>query len=230
MMTTPTPPSFDKPRSPSPSRAGQLAEYLDRRESNLVHPRLVEDELLRSDWHPIEAANAAAQYRRRFNEHNLGYSALLLTTGLAALAAGTSGHILTASLDRPLDRDALATWLSVLFCSIPFALWAHRWAARVDRDDPVAAWSRSRRTLALVLLWACAVVGVGRLVTYAAQLIGSLLGATWAQGASVAAGAINVVITISIAGPLGAWAFRFLHRFDDEDASVPIAQRHRGGR
>ena len=120
MMTTPTPPSFDKPRSPSPARAGQLAEYLDRRESNLVHPRLVEDELLRSDWHPIEAANAAAQYRRRFNEHNLGYSALLLTTGLAALAAGTCGHLLTASLDRPLDRDVLAAWLSVLFCSIPY--------------------------------------------------------------------------------------------------------------
>ena len=230
MMTTPTPPSFDKPISPSPSQAGQLAEFLDRRESELLHPRLVEEQLLRHDWHPVHAASAAAQYRRRFNEHNLGYSALLLTTGLAALAAGTSGHLLTAGLDRPIDRDALAGWLAVLFCSIPFALFAHRWAARVDRDDPVAAWSRSRRGLALVLVWGCALVGVGRLVVYAAEMIGALLGATWAQGASVAAGAVNVAITIGIAVPLGLWAFRFLHRFDAEDASVPVAQRHRGGR
>lgn len=227
MITKPNPPSYDNHRWPSPSRAGQVATWLDEREKELVHPRLVEQRLVRNDWNPTEAAITAAQYRRRFNEHDLGYAALLIATGLAALAAGTCGHLLTAGLDRPINRDALAGWLSVLFCCLPFALWAHRWAARVDRNDPVAAWSRSRRGLALMLVWACGVVGIGRLVIYAGQLVGVLVGATWAQHASVAAGAINVAITVSIAAPLGLWAYRFLHRFDTEDPSVPVAQRRR---
>jgi hypothetical protein len=153
---------------------------------------------------------------------------LLITTGLAALAVGTCGHLLTVGFDKPVNRNALAGWLSVLVCSLPFAVWSHRWAARVDRRDPVAAWSRSRRNLAIALVWACGIVGLGRLFVYAGQLIGVLLGATWAHQVSVTAGAVNVAITLSIAAPLGWWAFRFLHRFDDEDPSVPVPQRRRG--
>jgi hypothetical protein len=229
MITQPDP-TVDNTIRPSPSNAGELARWLDARESELAHPRMVEEQLVRAGWHPGHAAAAALQYRRRFNEHALGYSALMIATGLCALAAGTSGHLLTAGLGRPVDRDALAGWLTLLVCSLPFAAWAHRWAARVDRDDHVAAWSRSRRSMALVLLWACGVVGIGRLFIYAAELIGVLLGASWAQGATVAAGAINVGITVSIALPLGLWAFSFLHRFDSEDPSVPAPLRRRGGR
>jgi hypothetical protein len=230
MITQPNPTGIDHPIGPLPSSAGEVASWLDARESELAHPRLIEEQLLRAGWYPGHALAASLQYRRRFNEHALGYSALMIATGLSALAAGTSGHLLTAGLDHPIDRNALAAWVTVLVCSLPFAAWAHRWAARVDRDDHVAVWSRSRRSLALVLVWACGIVGIGRLFIYAAELIGVLLGATWARGATVAAGAINVGITVSIALPLGLWAFRFLHRFDNEDPSVPSAQRRRGGR
>jgi hypothetical protein len=125
--------------SPSPSNASGLVSWLDERESELAHPRLVESQLVHAGWHQNHAAAVAAQYRRRFNEHALGYSALMVTTGVAALAAGTAGHLSTVGLDQPIDRDALAVWLSALVCSVPYGV-VTQWAARVDRDDPVAAW------------------------------------------------------------------------------------------
>jgi hypothetical protein len=230
MITQPDPTAIADPIPPSPSKAAELVSWLDDRESELAHPSEVESQLTHAGWYPNHAAAAATQYRRRFNEHALGYSVLMATTGVAALAAGTAGHLVTVGLDQPINRNALAGWLSALVCTVPFAVWSHRWAARVDRDDPVAAWSRSRRTMALLLAWACGVVGVVRLFVYAAQLIGVMLGATWAHSVSLAAGAINVAITVGIALPLGLWAFRFLHRFDSEDPAVPAPQRRRGAR
>jgi hypothetical protein len=201
--------------------------WLDQSEADLVHPGRVEDQLRRQGWAPMPAAAIANQYRRRFNEHTLGYTALLVTTGVSALALGTTGHILTGGLNRPVNRNALAIWLSVLLCLLPFATWAHHWAARVDREDPVAVWSRPRRTLAQVLLWACGVVGGLRLITYATQLVGSLVHASWVAGHSLLAGFINVLIAIAIALPLGLWSYRFLHRFDGEDPTAPPSQRQR---
>jgi hypothetical protein len=229
-MITQDPTHAINPISPSPSNAAELVSWLDDRERELAHPRLVESQLVHAGWHQGHAVAAAAQYRRRFNEHALGYSVLMVTTGVAALSAGTAGHLATAGLDQPINRNALAGWLSALVCSLPFAVWSHRWAARVDRLDPVAAWSRSRRTMALMLAWACGVVGAVRLFIYAAELIGVVLGASWATSVSVVAGAINVAITVGIALPLGLWSFSFLHRFDSEDPSVPAPQRRRDGR
>ena len=204
-----------------------LAEWMDRCEAGLVHPDVVRDQLRRTGWTETQAAAAADDYRRRFNEHPLGYAALLVSTGMAALAAGTAGHELTAGLDHPVNRDHLAIWLSVLLCTLPFAGWAHQWAARVDRDDVVAVWSRPRRQLALVLLWACGIVGGFRLLSYAARLVGYLLKAPWAQGYSLGAGALNVAIAIGISLPLGLWAYAFLHRFDAEDPTARPRQRPR---
>ena len=208
-----------------PERAGEIAAWLDHCEEHLVHPSEINERLQRGGWSPGQASAVSTRYRRRFNEHTLGYSALLVATGLTALAAGTSGHLLAAGIDAPVNRNDLAAWLSVFVCALPFAVWAHRWAAKVDRVDPVAIWSGPRRTLARVLLWACGIVGVGRLLVYAGQLIGVLVGATWAHGASVVTGAVNVAITIGIALPLYAWAFGFLHRFDGEDPTVPVTRR-----
>ncbi|MDQ1429054.1 MAG: hypothetical protein QOK39_2530, partial [Acidimicrobiaceae bacterium] len=206
---------------PAPALPADIATWLDDQARDAVHPHTVENMVRRSGWHPAQIAMASAQYRERFNEHTLGYSALLVATGVGALAAGTAGHILAGGLDHSVNRNQLAIWLTALAVSLPFAIWAHLWAAKVDRDDPVAVWSRPRRTLANVLVWACGIVGVYRLLRYAAQLIGTLLHATWAAGDSAAAGAINVAITVGIALPLGLWAFSFLHRFDDEDPTQP---------
>jgi hypothetical protein len=214
---------------PSPSPPPDIPAWLDDCEQRLTHPATLEEQLRRYGWAQPHAAAIAVEYRRRFNEHVLGYSVLLVTTGVAALAAGTAGHILTAGLDRPLHREALAAWLSVLVCTLPFAIWAHLWAARVDREDPVAVWSKPRRLLAQILLWACGVVGGARLLFYATQLIAALVGAPSARHQSLVAGAINVAIAVGIALPLGTWSYAFLHRFDSEDPTAPPTLRHRHG-
>ena len=230
--TTIPAPSWTSPptggASPPPGAvagAGSFEAWLDRCESELVHPAVVEDRLRRNGWHPLHAAEAARVYRRRYNEHPVGYFALLAATGMAALAAGSAGHVLARGLGHPVNRNALAVWLTVLVCALPFAAWAHWWARRVDEDDAVAVWSRSRQGLATVLLWSCTLVGIVRLLTYVAQLIGALVGASWASNDSVPAGAVNVAIVVAIALPLGLWAYDFGHRFDAEDPTVPPERR-----
>ena len=201
-------------------------EWLDHCEEQRMHPEMVREQLERAGWTAYAASTASEEYRRRFNEHALGYTALLVFTGVAALAAGTAGHELTAGLNRPVNRDDLAIWLSIFLCTLPFAGWAHQWAAKVDREDVVAVWSRPRRQLATVLLWACGIVGGVRLLTYAVRLVGYLVNAPWAGHYSLGAGELNVAISIGIALPLGLWAYHFLHRFDEEDPTVkPVHSR-----
>lgn len=210
-----------------PANPRSIDAWLDGCEKQLVHPGLVHETLRRHGWTDESAALVAERYRLRFNEHPLGYAALLVSTGVSALALGTAGHELTAGLTGPVDRNALAVWLSVLLCALPFAGWAHQWAARVDRQDPVAVWSRSRRYLAVALVWGCGVVGGARLITYMVRLVAYLVGASWAYGYSLTAGAINVAIAVGIALPLGLWAHGFLHRFDAEDPTARPTSRRR---
>jgi hypothetical protein len=216
---------WSTPPGPRGVPAAEIALWLDSCEAKLVHPGQVEESLRRAGWYPDSVLAAVGQYRRRFNQHGLGYTALFVATGLAALAAGTAGHLLAAGIYEPVDRDALAGWLTLFVCALPFAVWAHLWAARTDRHDPVAVWSIPRRTLATILLWACGVVGIGRFLIYTAQLIGVIVGASWGQGVSLLAGAVNVGITVTIALPLGLWAHDFLHRFDSEDPTTPVERR-----
>ena len=202
-------------------------EWLDQCEEQRMHPDMVREQLERAGWTELQAAVVSDDYRHRFNEHPLGYTALLVFTGVAALAAGTAGHELIAGLNRPVNRNYLSIWLSILLCTLPFAGWAHQWAARVDREDVVAVWSRPRRYLAQVLLWACGIVGGIRLLTYAVRLIGYLVNAPWARHYSLGAGELNVAVTVGIALPLGLWAYRFLHRFDEEDPTVKAVHTRR---
>ena len=232
MIATSPPPQPQAPLPPPPGGppAIDLRVWLDQCEAELLHPRLVEERLRRSGWAPYPAGTVGAEYRRRFNEHALGYSALLVATGLAALAAGSVGHTLLAGMTGPVHRRALAGWLTVLVCSLPFAGWAHWWAAAVDRDDPVAVWSEPRRTLALVLVWASGIVGIGRLMIYVGQLMAVLVGARPTTGTAIAEGALNVAVVVAIALPLGLWAWGFLHRFDAEDPTAPTTHRRRPAR
>jgi hypothetical protein len=211
----------------APAEPAGLGDWIDRRRQDLTHPQVVEEELRRAGWHPMHAAIEANRYRTRFNEHTLGYAALLVSTGVAALALGTLGHALAAGIDGTVNRNRIAFWLTLALIALPFAVWGHLWATRVDRDDPVAVWSQPRRSLALALVWGCGIVGFGRLAYYGAQLIGTVVGATWAIHGSVAAGLVNVSITVGIALPLGLWAFHFLHRFDNEDPTrTPVPHRN----
>jgi hypothetical protein len=222
MTTCQTPPKPQPAPGPGPA---SVATWLDDCQADLLHPGQVEDRLRRAGWSPVAASTAGLSYRRRFDEHHLGYTALLVATGLSALAAGSAGHVLVAGLSRPVNRAALAAWLTLLVCALPFAAWAHWWAIRVDRDDPVAVWSAPRRTLARVLVWSCGIVGIGRLMIYVGQLMAVLVGAHRGPARSVPAATLNVLIVVSIALPLGLWAFRFLRRFDREDPTTPALPR-----
>jgi hypothetical protein len=224
MTAVTAPPSYQPPPW---GGAGQIEAWLDSCEERLVHPARVEDHLRRSGWAYLEASRIGFCYRRRFNEHHLGYSVLLIATGMAALAAGSAGHFLVAGLSRPVNRNALAAWLTVLVCSLPFAVAAHRWAVRVDRDDPVAVWSTPRRALAQVLLWASGIVGIGRLMIYVGQLVARLVGARSGHNGPLVGDFLNVLIVVGIALPVWLWAFSFLHRFDGEDPTAPPSVRHR---
>jgi hypothetical protein len=206
-----------------------IAAWLDGCETDLVHPGVVEQRLRNAGWAPMAAAGTAATYRRRFNEHALGYSALLIATGVAALGLGSTAHTVIAALTRPVDRHGLARWLTIFICAFPFAVWAHCWAAGVDHDDPVAVWSVPRRTLAQILLWASGIVGIGRLMIYVGQLVGVLVATRPSSGDAVLEGALNVAVVVGIALPLGLWAFGFLHRFDGEDPTAPTAHRRTAG-
>jgi hypothetical protein len=206
MNQTANPPDWRGQRQRTP--IGAIEAWLDYCEANLT-------------------ANVAGAYRRRFNEHPIGYSTLLATTGFSALAAGTSGHLIIDGLIHPVHRAALAASLSILICLLPFAVWSHTWAAKVDRDDPVAAWSRPRHNLAAALLWACVIVGAIRLLFYVETLLSALLSTHPQSSGILGAGALNVGFSLSISVSLGIWAYNFLHRFDNEDPSVPPDTRRR---
>ncbi len=123
---------------------GEVAAWLDLCEAELLHPGQIEDRLRRAGWHPEAVRAAVRSYRTRFNQHTLGYTALLASTGLAALGAGTAGHLLAAGIYQPVNRDALGVWLTLMVCTLPFAIWAHVWAARTDGRDPVATYQMLR--------------------------------------------------------------------------------------
>ncbi|MGH9124137.1 MAG: hypothetical protein ACRDZ8_05335 [Acidimicrobiales bacterium] len=211
---------------PGPAAPSSLGSWLDQQEQHLVHPKLVEESLRRAGWWPQHAAIEGARYRARFNEHPLGYATLLVSTGAAALSLGTVGHELAAGLNGPVSRNFLGVWLTLFLVSGAFLVPGLLWALRVDRNDPVAVWSNSRRSLSQALVWGCGIVGLARLFWYGAQLVGLLVGATWAHQ-SLAAGLANVAVTVGIALPVGWGAFWFGHRFDSVDPTLSEAQRRR---
>jgi hypothetical protein len=82
---------------PAAGRPADLVAWLDEQERAGTHPAVVEGQLRLAGWSPPHAAVEASRYRIRFNEHPLGYAALLVSTGVAALALGTVGHMLAAA-------------------------------------------------------------------------------------------------------------------------------------
>lgn len=213
--------------TPTPDAAGARADvtaWLDRCEADATHPEVVAAGLRRLGWHEADVAHLSAAYRARFDEHGLGYLALLLSTGVSTLALGTTLHLSLDGLAQPVDRPALAWALAVLVCSLPFTAWSAAWAWQVEREDPVAAWSAPRRTLAQVLLAACVGVGVLRLLAYVSALTSAVLRTGGPSREAVAVGLLHVVVTVSLALPLGLWSWRLLRRFDAED---PTRRTHR---
>lgn len=203
------------------SHLAAIAAYLDRCEEQALHPHEVARRLVRAGYAEHEAEAVAERYRRRFDEHPLGYAAFLVTTGFTALSLGSVSHLLLDGMDgADVDPGALSFWLTVLVVAAPLAAWSWTWARRVDDEDLVAVWSRPRRTLAMTLLWACGLVGGARLLHYVYTLLEAVADADGAGDASLVVGLANVAVTTSITFPLGRWAFRFLHRFDDEDPSA----------
>ena len=208
--------------TPQPgAQIAAIAAYLDRCEEEALHPHHVAHRLVRAGYGEWEAEQVAERYRRRFDEHPLGYAAFLFTTGFTALSLGSASHLLLDRLDgQEPSPEALSFWLTVLVVAAPLAAWSWRWVQRVDDEDLVAVWSRPRRALATTLVWACGIVGGARLLHYVYTLLMAVADADGATDSSLLVGLANVGVTTAITFPLGVWAFRFLHRFDDEDPSA----------
>lgn len=212
-MTTTTAP---RPIAAVPGMVRASTEaFLDECAAERLHPDEVAHRLRRAGWDDGTTSIVGEQYRRRFDEHPLGYAGFLFSVGFSALAAGSIGHhALAVAEGRDPSPESLAFWLMVLVVALPFGVWSWLWVRRVDEQDPVAAWSRPRRTLAQTLLWACGIVGGARLLHYVFVLMSTLTGSSWAGDRNLLVGLANVAVTAGITVPLGLWSFKFLHRFD----------------
>lgn len=211
------PPTFTR----TSEAIADVEAFLDACQADLLPPDEVTGRLVRAGWRDADAAVVVQRYRKRYDEHPLGYAGFLFSIGFGALATGSVGHLLLAMIDgQDPSRQALALWLTVLLIAIPFAAWSWSWVERVDRSDPVAAWSGPRQALSTTLLWCCGLVGGARLVAYVYTVSSVVAGAS---DGNLAIGFANVAVTAGITVPLGIWAFRFRHRFDVSRRSSVVA-------
>jgi hypothetical protein len=146
----------------------------------------------------------------RANKHGLAYGVLLWSLGLATLAAGSSLHLALEAAFR--DEHAswvLANWLTLFVCTIPFFLFAKREVTKIERDDPLARLSTTRDTLSLTLLWACALVGIVRLLVFVHQAITSLV--VDRSATDLLPNLAHVSVVVLLAGGVYLWTWGFRH-------------------
>jgi hypothetical protein len=146
----------------------------------------------------------------RAHKHGLAYGVLLWSLGFAALALGSSLHLVLEAAFRD-DRAswALANWLTVFVCTIPFVLYAHHQVQGIEREDPLARLSSTRDTLTLTLLWAAALVGIIRLLVFVHQTITDLV--VHRSTSDLIPNLAHVSVVVLIAGGVFLWTWRFRH-------------------
>jgi hypothetical protein len=149
------------------------------------------------------------------HQHAFAYSMLFIAVGFAALALGSTIHLLLAwAFETRSGSRALADWLTVFVCSVPFAVAAHRVVSRVEREDPLARYSSVRESLSMLLLWAAGVVGGTRLVVFVHQLVTALVVERDLEhlGRDMA----HVLTVVVIAGSVFAWVWRMRQVREDQ--------------
>jgi hypothetical protein len=144
------------------------------------------------------------------HKHGLAYAVLLWSLGLSALALGSSLHLVLQAAFREQEASwALANWLTLFVCTVPFVLYAHHQVVRIEQEDPLARLSSTRDTLSQVLLWAAAVVGIARLLIFVHQTISALV--VHRSADELLPNLAHVSVVVLVAGGVYLWTWRFRH-------------------
>lgn len=182
--------------------------WLVQQRNNGVTPDKISAQLLTNGWDSDAAATAAMSSLRSADYHKLMYSTLCWGAGLSALGAGTAAHV-ALSLDSYGEydngpRQVIATMLALLIVALPLTIVALIKSRQVEREDPFAVWSPTRRFL-FGLLGACVgVVGVYRALAYLYELIAAAVGVD--DYTATAGSVLQVLVTLAIAVPIVWWS------------------------
>lgn len=180
----------------------QITGWMIQRRNSGATPDQISDDLVRQGWDVDSAAQTALRSLRNADRHRVLYSALCWGVGITALAVGSTLHLAVADTTSPLE---LAFFITLALVAAPIAIGAGIAAQKVEQTEPHAIWSPSRRVLFGALATSAAVVGIIRLLHYTFNLVAALVGA---RGFEMSAGSlVQVLITLSIAGPLFWWSF-----------------------
>lgn len=187
---------------PSPQHP-TLTQLLVTRRNEGATPEQITRELVESGWDADAAAQWSMRSLRTTDRHRLLYWTLTFTTGFAALAAGSALHL--ALRGNPAPR-AIAAWITLFLVAAPLAGLTNAWARRVERHDPHAIWSPSRRTLFAWLAGCTGTIGLLRLLTYVFRTVAAIVGV---PGYSLSTAALaQVLVSLAITVPLFAWSLR----------------------
>jgi len=184
-------------------------QWLVRRRNEGATPDEICKELVASGWHADAAAHASLDSLRESDRHRWLYIAQCWGAGLAALAAGTAGHL---ALDRHTDPLDLALAITVLLVAAPIGVVAGAIARTVEAREPHAIWSPTRRALFGTLTAASAGVGLFRALHYTFSMLAGALGARGYH--FTPSSVVQVMVTLSIATPLFWWALVEWRRSD----------------
>lgn len=144
------------------------------------------------------------------HEHPFAYTTLLVTLGLAALSLGSTMHlILDWAFASREGSQALANWLTLFLCTLPFAVAAVVMVRRIEAEDPLARFSQVRDSLSEALLWAAGSIGGVRLLVFVHQLVTALV--VERDASALGRDLVHVATVVGIAGAVFAWTWRFRH-------------------
>lgn len=165
----------------------------------------------------------------RAHEHVLAYATLFVAVGLSALALGSTVHLLLEwAVETTRGSRAIADWLTVLVCAVPFAVIAARAVRRIELHDPLARLSHARESLSLVLLWAAGVVGASRLLLFVHRGVSALV--VDRDVGSLGRDVAHVLTVVTIAGSVFWWTWRFrAPRTQGRDDQAPKTWRSSRG-
>jgi hypothetical protein len=198
---------------------GELRRLLDRHVAEARSAGLTDDQIRRSlvaaDWRATDVDLALS--RARNHKGSFGYTWLFFSLGFAGLSLAGASHVFLDGLKDDTSRTALVGWLTILFCTTPFAVAALRWANDAERKDPSIRDNPLRRTLGMTLLWICGIVGMARLFEFVARFFSVVVKPGDNPAADPMASFAQVVVTVAIAGGIFWWTWDLLHRGESTD-------------
>ena len=186
---------------PGQGQAIATRQYLVNQRNAGATPDVITDELIAAGWDADAGARAALQSLRSRDHHRLLYWGLTFSAGFAALAVASAIHV---ALDAHHHPVALAAWITLALIAIPIVAVTAPVARKVERTDPHAIWSPTRRALFGTLAGITAFIGISRLLTYVFRAVAALVDV---PGYDLSAASfVQVAVSLLVSAPLFTWA------------------------